>query len=296
MKELKDRVAVITGAGGGIGRAVAIALAAEGVHVVVSDIEGDNAAAVRDEIIATGARAISHATDVSKFEQVAELADLSFAEFGKVDILINNAGVSLRPFRSAWDTSEEDYRWIINTNIWGVINGIRAFVPRMRQQAGEKYIINTTSMATVGNVAGHSSFTMSKYAVNGYSEVLREELADDGFQVMAFLPGSVPTRVASGEQRLRPAEEQSDNRQVKPYSDYVEERAGRSATLQAVSVPGGTSFVRDAKDMTIPLDAQEVGPILVKAIRNNAPFCVTHKPPVSVMRGRVEAMINGFVE
>lgn len=296
MNDLQGRVAVVTGAGGGIGRSVAIALAAEGVHVVVSDIEGDNAAAVRDEIIASGARAISHATDVSKFEQVAELADLSFAEFGKVDILINNAGVSLRPFRAAWDTSEEDYRWVINANIWGVINGVRAFVPRMRKQPGEKYIINTTSMATVGNVAGHSSFTMSKYAINGYSEVLREELVDDGFQVMAFLPGKVPTRVESGEQRLRPETERSENRKVKPYSDYVEERGGPSGSVEAVSVPGGTSFVRNARDMVVPLDAQEVGPILVRAIKDNAPYCVTHRPPAEAMRERVEAMIKGFVE
>src|SRR5690349_13150880 len=203
MDNLKGRVAVITGGGTGMGRSMALSLAAEGVAVVVSGIEAEVAERVCAEAIARGGEAIAVKTDVSKLEEVEALADAAYARFGKVDILINNAGVTLRPFRAVWDTSYDDFRWIVGVNLWGVIHGVHVFVPRMRRQSGEKHIVNVSSMGTLAKVPGHSSYVMTKAAVNGFSEVIREELADDGFGVTVLYPGYVKTRIATSE-RLRP--------------------------------------------------------------------------------------------
>ena len=148
MKTVKDKISVITGAGMGIGRAIALALAEGGCHVVVSDIQEAAAQDVAKEVRAHGVRAIAVACDVSDGAAVGVLAETAYGEFGVVDILCNNAGVSWRPWRSALETTLEDWRFMLGVNLWGVLNGLDAFLPRMRRQAGEKHIVNTASLAT----------------------------------------------------------------------------------------------------------------------------------------------------
>ncbi|MCZ4344167.1 SDR family NAD(P)-dependent oxidoreductase [Sphingomonadaceae bacterium G21617-S1] len=288
MKDLSGRVAVVTGAGTGMGRSIALSLAGEGVNVVVADIEKSHADSVRDEAAALGVDAISVATDVSKLDQVQSLADAAYGRFGKVDILVNNAGVTLRPFRAVWDTAYEDFKWVIDVNIWGVIHGIHVFVPRMREQSGEKHIVNVSSMGTLVKVPGHSTYTLTKAAVNGFSDVIREELANDGFGVTILYPGYVMTRIATSE-RLRPEAEKSANRNVTPYESYTKAEVGADGT------PRSPVKIEDAGRMQHGLDPNEVGPMVVKAIIEKRPYCLTHPAPEVAIRKHSDELLNAYL-
>lgn len=292
MKQLTGRVAVITGAGGGMGRSIALSLAREGVDVVISDIEAVAAEAVRDEALALGVRAIAHATDVADLAQVQALADAAYDAFGEVHILVNNAGVTMRPFRAVWDTAHEDFRWVIGVNVWGVVNGVHVFVPRMRAQPGEKHIVNTSSMGTLATVPGHSTYVLTKAAVNGFSDVIREELADDGFGVTILYPGHVKTRIATSE-RLRPAAERSALRGVIPYDSYTRARSEAEKGKDA-GTAGGTVTIKDADAMIVGIEADVVGPMVVEAIRTNAPHCLTHPAPAAAMDRHVAEVKAGY--
>ena len=197
MQILKDKVAVITGAGSGIGRAMALALAEAGTHVVVSDIQEASAQKVADEVRAHGVRAIAVVCDVAKRESVVELADRAYAEFGRVDILCNNAGISWRPFRNIWDATMDDWHRVLGVNLFGVIHGLDVFIPRMRKQPGEKHVVNTSSLAAFQPMEGHAPYSASKAAVAGLSESIAMDLEPEGFGVTILCPSHVDTNLTA---------------------------------------------------------------------------------------------------
>lgn len=212
MQTLNDKIAVITGAGSGIGRSIALALADAGVHVVAADIQESTATVVADEVQARGRRSLSVACDVAKPAHVATLAERAYAEFGRVDILCNNAGVTWRPYRSVLDATLDDWQFIFGINFWGVVYGLDAFLPRMRRQSGEKHIVNTASLGGLIPLEGHSPYSSSKAAVIGLSESIAGELAPHGFGVTILCPGPVPTNLGANYFRIHgeePAERQS---------------------------------------------------------------------------------------
>ncbi|MFJ2028751.1 SDR family NAD(P)-dependent oxidoreductase [Streptosporangium sp. NPDC087985] len=268
-----NAVSVVTGAGSGIGRSIAQSMASRGARVVVTDIEADAAEAVATEIRAAGGTAIAVQVDVADYDAVAALADRAYAEYGRVDVLCNNAGVTMRPYRAVWDASAADFTWMMQINYFGVVNGLLAFVPRMRAQSGHKHIVNTSSMATLDEVPGHGMYTASKAAVDGISDVLRAELIDQGddFGVTVLYPGQVTTRIATSE-RLRAAGERSDARQVKAYERRSE-----------------------PKTHALPLDPDVVGDMVIHAIDNDLRYCLTHPAPAEELRARTEAWIAGHV-
>jgi NAD(P)-dependent dehydrogenase (short-subunit alcohol dehydrogenase family) len=268
--EFDDAVAVITGAGGGIGRSLAQAFVARGTHVVITDIEGDAAETVAAELRGQGGRAIAIQSDVTQPDSVAHLVEGTLAEYGKVDVLCNNAGATLRPFRALADGALSDFTWMMDINFFGVVNGLLAFLPVMRNQPGHKHIVNTSSMSTLDEVAGHSMYVSAKSAVNGLSDVLRAEFVEKGedIGVTVLMPGQVSTRIGTSE-RLRPESEKSENRHVQEY-------------------------VRTAAMKRPPMPPDVVGELLMAAIESNAPYCLTHEPPADRMRERVEQQIAGF--
>ena len=203
MRELAGKVAVVTGGGSGIGRGMALAFAEAGMRVVVADIEGAAADKVVAEIRGLGQPALALQTDVSKRDAVEALAERVYAELGSVELLCNNAGVFI--FGPLDAQTDSDWSWLLSVNLTGVVNGLQAFLPRMKQQSGEKHIVNTASLAGVIAFPGLGVYTASKYAVVGISETLRQEGAGYGLGCSVLCPGAVSTNIISSE-RNRPAE------------------------------------------------------------------------------------------
>jgi NAD(P)-dependent dehydrogenase (short-subunit alcohol dehydrogenase family) len=203
MRELTGRVAVVTGAGSGIGRGMALAFAEANMRVVVSDIEIAEAEKVASEIRATGKEALAVHTDVSKRQSVEELAERAYRELGSVELLCNNAGVSV--FGPLDEQTDNDWRWVLSVNLEGVVNGLQAFVPRMKAQSGPKHVVNTASVAGIAALPGLGVYTATKYAVVGISETLRQEGARHELGCSVLCPGGVSTNILTCE-RNRPAE------------------------------------------------------------------------------------------
>jgi len=201
IKDLRGKVVVITGAGSGIGRATALAFAAEGADLVVADKSGDRIAEVGKEIERLGARVLTQVTDVSDRKQVEKLAELVIKERGKVDVLHNNAGVAIGARFE--DTRIEDWEWIIGINFWGVLFGIKYFLPYMIEKR-YGHIVNTSSAAGLCATPGMPAYCATKFAVAGLSESLRAELRKYNIGVTTVCPGIIDTRiVADGRLQLR---------------------------------------------------------------------------------------------
>jgi NAD(P)-dependent dehydrogenase (short-subunit alcohol dehydrogenase family) len=290
MKDLSGASAVVTGAGGGIGRSIVLALADHGVAVAVADIDQAAAEAVAREAAERGVDSIGVACDVSDLADVQRLADVAYDRFGSVEVLVNNAGVTLRPFRASWDTSYEDFQWMMNVNFWGVLNGHHVFIPRMRASDGPRHIVNTSSMATVISIAGHSAYSASKAAVDGLSNSVREELKTQGIGLSILYPGPIRTRIVTSE-RLRPEEQKSDNRGVKPWSDYVQQGGNRVVDASPTSA---AEPVADPDVATSPLEyitPNDVGRLVLEGILQDKPHIFTHPAPVDQLQARLDDLL-----
>lgn len=195
--DLSGKLAVVTGAGSGIGRASALLLARHGARVRVADLNGQAAQAVVAEIERSGGQAVAHTLDVSQPDAVEALAESVFAAEGRVDVLHNNAGIGHAANIEA--TTIGDWQRVINVNLLGVAYGVQAFVPRMLAQGRPASVINTASMAGIVPTAKMAPYCASKYGVVGLSEALNAELSKRGIHVSAICPGIINTPiVASG--------------------------------------------------------------------------------------------------
>jgi NADP-dependent 3-hydroxy acid dehydrogenase YdfG len=196
--DFEGRVAVVTGAASGIGRAYAQHLGRLGMHLVLADIEGVALEAAADDV--TGAASVrALVTDVADEGSVRDLATAVFAEHGTVHLLCNNAGVSLT--RSLLEATTDDWRWLLGVNLWGVIHGIGAFVPTMVERGEAAHVVNTASIASWTVVPGYGMYAASKHAVAAISEALAGDLAAVGapIGVTAVCPSLVRTRLFSSE-------------------------------------------------------------------------------------------------
>ena len=204
MEAFQGKVAVVTGAASGIGRALAERCAQEGMKVVLADIEEPALLQANRELAAQGAETLAVPTDVSQAGDVETLARKAFETYKAVHLLCNNAGVG--GGKTAWESTLADWEWVLGVNLWGVIHGIHFFVPRMLEQQSEGHIVNTASMAGLIYGPGQSSYKVSKHGVVSLSETLYYELALQGasLKVSVLCPGYVNTNVLDS-QRNRPA-------------------------------------------------------------------------------------------
>jgi NAD(P)-dependent dehydrogenase (short-subunit alcohol dehydrogenase family) len=206
MQELNGRVAVITGAASGIGLAMARRFAAEGMKLVLADIEEARLADALAQIRALGVDAISQRVDVASEDQVNALADAAYARFGRVHLVCNNAGVAAPSLMTtAWQAPISDWQWMLNVNLMGVLYGVRAFVPRMLAGGEEGHVVNTASVA--GLLTAANPYHVSKQGVTCITEGLYRDLRRMGAKVSASVlcPGIIRTDIMKAE-RNRPSE------------------------------------------------------------------------------------------
>lgn len=204
MQEFRDKVAVITGGASGIGLALAKRFAREGMKLVLADVEEENLRRVEQEFRKAGVAVLAIRTDVSRSQDVERLAEKTLATFGAVHILCNNAGVA--PGGVVWENTTADWEWVLGVNLWGVIHGVRVFVPIMLRQDTPCHILNTASVAGLLSPPGMGIYCASKHAVVTLTECLYHDLAERGAKIGASVlcPAFVPTGIIDSE-RNRPA-------------------------------------------------------------------------------------------
>ncbi len=272
MEDLKNKVAVITGGAEGIGRAIALRAAKEGMKLVLADINADSLAITVAELEGQGAEVIGVPTDVSIYDDVEALANAAFTRFHRVHLLVNNAGVAL--CKPAWELTSEDWDWVLGVNLHGVIHGLQAFVPRMISDGEEGHIINTASAAGLLATPGFAAYSVSKHGVVALSEVLYHDLAlrESRLKVSVLCPAWVKTRIAESE-RNREDDERSDLSTFDPVSMKI-----AAAVLQATASGIEPGFVADA---------------VFEAIVSERFYILTHPDTKSGVRVRMEDILLG---
>jgi len=247
MRELSGKVAVVTGAASGIGLALAQRFAADGMKVVMADIE-QHALAREAEVLATsGAEVLAVPTDTSLAAEVEALAEATLDRFGAVHVVCNNAGVGSRGL-TLWDLPLRDFEWVLGVNLWGVVHGIRAFLPHLRLQ-DEGHIVNTASVSALYYRPRMGPYNASKAAVLALSETLAFELAAEGSHVgvSVLCPSWVRTNISTAVRNLpeRLAYELSTE-QVAEMTEYKGRRRQLLRGDEAIDPEDVAVQVRDA--------------------------------------------------
>ncbi len=273
MKEFKDKVAVITGAASGIGRAIADRCAQEGMKVVLADIEAKALAQTQKEMKAGGATVLAVLSDVSKAADVEVLAQKTLDAFGAVHLLCNNAGVGTGT--SILESTIKDWEWVIGVNLWGVIHGVRVFIPIMLEQDSECHLINTASMAGLIYGSGLGIYEVTKHSVVSLSEAVHFELADRGakVKVSVLCPGYVNTQIMDSE-RNRPEELRNDPGEVK----LSPEHKAAEETLQQTILDG--------------ISPDQVADQVFEAIRQDQFYILTHPKMKRLVQKRMENILQ----
>lgn len=204
MEEFAGKTAVVTDAGSGMGKAFALRFAAEGMNVVIGDIQDDALEATVSEISGSGALVAGLHTDVSSLADIEALADAAEKRFGPIHLVCNNAGVEGYLDGPIWEATGKDWEWTAGVNFWSVVNGVRTFVPRMLAHGQPAHVVNTCSMTSV--VQATNMYGITKHAVLALSEVLWKDLREKGapIGVTALCPGTIATNLFHGS-RNRPA-------------------------------------------------------------------------------------------
>jgi NAD(P)-dependent dehydrogenase (short-subunit alcohol dehydrogenase family) len=269
MKDLRGKVAVITGGASGIGRAVALRAAGEGMKVVIADIEEGALKEAERELTDQGAEAIAVVTDVADAASVHALRDQALARFGAAHLVHNNAGVG--GGGPVWEVPEQDWRWILGVNLWGVIHGVATFVPLFIEQ-GEGHVVNTASIAGLTTAPFLGPYNAAKQAVVAISETLYKDLqvaAVSGVGVSVLCPGFVQTRIA-------------DSGRNRPQWAPGRQAEGAADTQSAIS---------GMVDAGIP--AAAVAEQVLDAVRTETFYVLTHPELRVAIRTRFDDIVDG---
>lgn len=266
LKEFKGRTAVITGAGSGFGREFALIAADRGMNLVLADIQADSLAETETMVTARGAEVLSMKTDVGDAASVEALRDACLERFGAPGLLFNNAGVAVGGL--AWENSVSDWEWVLRVNLWGVIHGIRCFVPAMIQAGRPAHVVNTASVAGLLSPPTMAVYNVSKHGVVTLSETLFHDLRMVGAPVgvSVLCPAFVPTGIADSG-RNRPENLRSTQ------APTASMRAAQASTEKAV---------RSGK-----ISAADVAAMTYEAIEQDQFYIVTHERIMDSVRLRV---------
>jgi NAD(P)-dependent dehydrogenase (short-subunit alcohol dehydrogenase family) len=273
MKEFKDKVALVTGAASGIGFALADRFASVGMKVVLADLEEQALALAERSLKAKGAPVLALKVDVSKADEVERLAEAAYAKFGAVHVLCNNAGVGLGGL--TWEHSVADWEWVLGVNLWGVVHGIRTFVPRMIAQGTEGHVVNTASVAGLITSPYMSVYGATKHAVVAMTESLKMDLDVTGSKISASVvcPGFVATRI----------------------SDSSRNRPPSPKTAQAAAETSQQAMIRELarQQVSAGLKPSEVAEMVLEAIRDDRFYVLTHPRFRKLIRLRMENILEG---
>jgi NAD(P)-dependent dehydrogenase (short-subunit alcohol dehydrogenase family) len=267
VREFTNKVAVVTGAASGIGKAMAQRFAAEGMRLVLADIERGPLQQFADELCGAGRHVISQQVDVSKEEDLEALAVRAYDEFGAVHLLCNNAGI-MPPGAPVWTEPLGTWHWTLNVNFFGVLHGVQAFVPRMLKSGHEAHIVNTASLAGLTTRPLMSAYNVSKHAVVALSECLYAELhlTTDKIHVSVLCPAFSKTRLAESS-RNKPEGVQADPSASFGFYDAIKH-----------VVEEGTPPEKIVDDM-------------VEAVRENRFWILTHPQLDGSIRDRFESIL-----
>jgi NAD(P)-dependent dehydrogenase (short-subunit alcohol dehydrogenase family) len=263
MENLKGQVAAVTGAGSGLGRAMALAFADEGMDLGLADVS--DLSEVRRAVEAKGVKASTMKVDVSKAEEVQKFCDSLQA----VHVVCNNAGIAVPG--AAWENSIDDWRWILGVNLWGVIHGVRSFAPRLIAQ-DEGHIVNTASVAGLISPPASAAYNVTKHAVVTLSESLYHDLRERSSRVgvSVLCPAYVPTGIADSE-RNRPADSVP--------GQFSEKTKEKQANMRKAVASGR-------------LSAQDVARAVVAAVREERFYILTHAKIKGAIRARMEDILE----
>ena len=271
MKDVKGKVAFVTGGASGIGLGIVKSFLAAGMKVAVADIEQAALDQVRDEFKSSGADIIYLQVDVTDRDAMEKAAEQTEKTFGKVHVVCNNAGVAVagRVDKMGY----KDWDWVMSVNVDGVINGVKTFVDRIKTHGEGGHFVNTASMAGQMPIPGGSIYTTSKYAVVGLSEVMRTDLARFDIGTSVLCPGGVITNVSkSGRNRPISLQQQQDNSRL---------GMGKIAIGESV--------------LTDMLDATVVGDMVLAAVLANDAYIFSHPDLKSTVDMRTKAINESFV-
>ncbi|HEX2915158.1 MAG TPA: SDR family NAD(P)-dependent oxidoreductase [Chloroflexia bacterium] len=269
MQDFQGKVAVITGGASGIGFALAEKCVAEGMKVVLADVESGALEKAVQALKEQGADVTGVKTDVSKSEQVEALADKAYEAYGEVHLLFNNAGVGGGGL--TWEESLHDWEWVLGVDLWGVIYGVRSFVPRMLKQNSEGHIVNTASMAGLVSPPAMGSYNVAKHGVLALSETLYQELALVGskLKTSVLCPSWVNTRI-------------NESGRNRPGGENTEALSQPSQMVQ--------QFVQQAVQSGI--SANEVAEKVFEAIRTEKFYILTHPDSKPAIKHQMDALLN----
>jgi NAD(P)-dependent dehydrogenase (short-subunit alcohol dehydrogenase family) len=271
MQDISGKTAIVTGAGSGIGLGIATALAEAGANVVLADIRKDAAEQAAHGLSGTNKRVMPVRIDVTQEQSVIDALAEAEQNFGKLHIACNNAGVPMHGVGMT-EVPPEDWEFVLGVNVWGIIHGIRHFVPAILKHGEEGHVVNTASVAGFQNRRGtnQAPYSMSKYAALSLSEALEHELDGTNVGVSVLCPGPINTNIARGA-RNRP------DHMGGPKVQETDER------------------VLAERLATIGLDPKRVGERVVDAIRTKTFYAFVGAVPADVIRGRhrrIEEALN----
>lgn len=229
VKSLSGRVGVVTGAASGIGRATALEMARRGARVAICDIDEAGLAETAQNIEARGCEVIARRVDVTQMDEVQAWADAAFAAFGRVDLVVNNAGIGVGG--ALLDVPLEEFRRVVEINLMGVVHGCYAFLPQMRDAGGPAHVVNIASMAGYWAAPFMTSYHATKFGVIGFSSSLSAELQPLGIGVTVICPGVINTPIVQTTRMYGTlATEENRQRSVEMFArrGYTPERVARN--------------------------------------------------------------------